>query len=69
MWLGSKFSPSLSENVGLRVPAWYRGDFALLNVCSSLQTAHELLMLAGTLMDLVPKAFSFIIFKIVLASY
>jgi hypothetical protein len=34
-YLGSKFCPSVLEIVGLRVPARYIRDFALIDVCSS----------------------------------
>jgi hypothetical protein len=34
IYVGPLFCLSLLETVGLRVPAWYIRDFALLNFCS-----------------------------------
>jgi hypothetical protein len=50
VYFGLKFCPSVLKIVGLRVPAWYIRDFALLNVYSSykiipLVDVHQLLML------------------------
>jgi hypothetical protein len=38
---GFKFYPSVSEIVGLRVPARYIRDFALFNVCSSCKNCRS----------------------------
>jgi hypothetical protein len=67
VYLDSKFSPSVLEIAGLRVPSWHIRDCALFNVCSSSKNCpsarcHQLLILfAGTLTCLELKTFCLIV--------
>jgi hypothetical protein len=41
VYRGSKFSPSVLETVGLQLPARYKTDFSMFNVCSSSENCPD----------------------------